>query len=40
MTTDELYDDGYRFKVKLKGKSQKLWVDVYPLKINIRTRNR
>ena len=25
-----LYDDGYRFKVKLKGKSQELWVDVYP----------
>jgi len=25
-----LYDDGYRFKVKLKGKRKELWVDVYP----------
>ena len=32
MTTDMvgLYDDGYRFKVKLKGKRKELWVDVYP----------
>ena len=25
-----LYDDGYRYKVKLKGKRKDLWVDVYP----------
>ena len=25
-----LYDDGYRYKVKLKGKRKELWVDVYP----------
>ena len=32
MTTDPvgLYDDGYRYKVKLKGKRKELWVDVYP----------
>ena len=32
MTTDMvgLYDDGYRYKVKLKGKRKELWVDVYP----------
>ena len=32
MTTDTLgiYDDGYRYKVKLKGKQWELWVDVYP----------
>ena len=32
MTTDTvgLYDDGYRFKVKLKGQMRELWIDVYP----------
>ena len=32
MTTDPvgLYDDGYRYKVKLKGQEWELWVDVYP----------
>ena len=32
MTTETvgLYDDGYRYKVKLKGKRKELWVDVYP----------
>ena len=32
MTTDlvGLYDDGYRYKVKLKGQQWELWVDVYP----------
>ena len=32
MATDTvgLYDDGYRYKVKLKGKRKELWVDVYP----------
>ena len=32
MTTDPvgLYDDGYRYKVKLKGHQWELWVDVYP----------
>ena len=32
MTTDPvgLYDDGYRYKVKLKGQRKELWVDVYP----------
>ena len=32
MTTDSvgLYDDGYRYKVKLKGQQWELWVDVYP----------
>ena len=25
-----LYDDGYRYKVKLKGQRKELWVDVYP----------
>lgn len=32
MTTDPvgLYDDGYRYKVKLKGQQWELWVDVYP----------
>ena len=25
-----LDDDGYRYKVKLKGKRKELWVDVYP----------
>ena len=32
MTTDTvgLYDDGYRYKVKLKGQQWELWVDVYP----------
>lgn len=32
MTTDTvgLYDDGYRYKVKLKGQQRELWVDVYP----------
>jgi len=25
-----LYDDGYRYKVKLKGQQWELWVDVYP----------
>ena len=32
MTTDTvgLYDDGYRYKVKLKGQEWELWVDVYP----------
>ena len=32
MTTDMvgLYDDGYRYKVKLKGQQWELWVDVYP----------
>ena len=31
-TTDTvgLYDDGYRYKVKLKGQQWELWVDVYP----------
>lgn len=33
MTTDTvgLYDDGYRYKVKLKGQMRELWVDVYPI---------
>jgi len=33
MTTDTvgLYDDGYRFKVKLKGQKRELWIDVYPI---------
>ncbi|MCY7086307.1 MULTISPECIES: hypothetical protein [Streptococcus] len=32
MTTDTVgfYDDGYRYKVKLKGQQWELWVDVYP----------
>ena len=32
MTTDPvgLYDDGYRYKIKLKGQQWELWVDVYP----------
>ena len=32
MATDTvgLYADGYRYKVKLKGKRKELWVDVYP----------
>ena len=32
MTTDTvgLYDDGYRYKVKLKGQMIELWIDVYP----------
>ena len=32
MTTDTvgIYDDGYRYKVKLKGQEWELWVDVYP----------
>ena len=32
MATDTvgLYDDGYRYKVKLEGKRNELWVDVYP----------
>lgn len=32
MTTDTvgLYDDGYRYKVKLKGPLRELWIDVYP----------
>jgi len=32
MATDTvgLYDDGYRYKVKLEGKRKELWVDVYP----------
>ena len=32
MTTDPvgLYDDGYRYKVKLKGQSREFWIDVYP----------
>jgi len=25
-----LYDDGYRYKVKLKGQMRELWIDVYP----------
>ena len=25
-----LYDDGYRYKVKLKGQSREFWIDVYP----------
>ena len=31
-TTDTvgLYDDGYRYKVKLKGQQWELWIDVYP----------
>lgn len=33
MTTDTvgLYDDGYRYKVKLKGQRRELWIDVYPI---------
>ena len=32
MTTDPvgLYDDGYRYKVKLEGQQWELWIDVYP----------
>ena len=32
MTTDTvgLYDDGYRYKVKLKGQLREPWIDVYP----------
>ena len=32
ITTDTvgLYDDGYRYKVKLKGQKRELWIDVYP----------
>ena len=32
MTTETvgLYDDGYRYKIKLKGQQWELWVDVYP----------
>lgn len=32
LTTDTvgLYDDGYRYKVKLKGQMRELWIDVYP----------
>ena len=32
MTTDTvgLYDDGYRYKVKLKGQRREFWIDVYP----------
>ena len=32
MNTDTvgLYDDGYRYKVKLKGQMRELWIDVYP----------
>ena len=32
MTTDMvgLYDDGYRYKVKLKGQRREFWIDVYP----------
>ena len=26
-----LYDDGYRYKVKLKGQRGKFWIDVYPI---------
>lgn len=26
-----LYDDGYRYKVKLQGQRRELWVDVYPI---------
>ena len=26
-----LYDDGYRYKVKLRGERRELWVDVYPI---------
>ena len=25
-----LYDDGYRYKVKLQGQRRELWIDVYP----------
>ena len=25
-----LYDDGYRYKVKLKGQRREFWIDVYP----------
>ena len=34
MTTDTvgLYDDGYRYKVKLKGQLREPWIDVYPTK--------
>lgn len=34
MTTDTvgLYDDGYRYKVKLKGQLREPWIDVYPAK--------
>ena len=34
MTTDTvgLYDDGYRYKVKLKGQKRELWIDVYSTK--------
>ena len=34
ITTDTvgLYDDGYRYKVKLKGQKRELWIDVYPTK--------
>ena len=28
--TAGLYDDGYRYKVKLKGQMRELWIDVYP----------
>ena len=32
MATDTvgLYDDGYRYKVKLKGQRREFWIDVYP----------
>ena len=32
MTTETvgIYDDGYRYKVKLKGQQWELWIDVYP----------
>ena len=26
-----LYDDGYRYKIKLQGQRRELWVDVYPI---------
>ena len=26
-----LYDDGYRYKVKLQGQRRELWIDVYPI---------
>ena len=26
-----LYDDGYRYKVKLRGERRELWIDVYPI---------
>ena len=29
--TVELYDNGYRYKVKLRGERRELWIDVYPI---------